>query len=179
MNKFNKKILYSLIIFAISLGALAFFVAIPSAKSIKEHKRIIGEREISLQEQESKVSSLKTLAKDTERLNVMHATTLQLIPNEKGVSMFIVALEQLANEENLQFKNVAVSEPKDSGKKEKGAVKEIHFSFDVSCAYSQLMQIIGKLEGFSRLNSLTQISLSMTDNDGLSVKIGGIIYYEN
>jgi len=180
MTKRVKKLILILILILAVESIIFSFVSMPLAGNIFEAKKTLVKKESELAGLKDKLAVLKETKANSAETDQIYRKAKDLWPDDKGVSNFIVNLEDLAKSEALTFDSIAIQEATaaKSAKAAKGKSSQaVQFNFNSSGSYEKMMNIIRKLERFDRFNRLTSLNLTTKEADNVAVKIMGEIFY--
>ncbi len=180
MNSIKTTIFYLLLICSL-VTILIVFILLPTVTNINENKKILSSKQTEFMDNEEKISILRGLQKNPSDLKIRIDKINNLWPTNSEISGFIVNLENIAVAQDINLKNISMSEPKavsDSKKDSKNKKKmSIQFSFDTQAAFNQSLTIVKDMETLSRFNSIKQINLTRGDEGLVFMKVTGNVYY--
>ena len=176
MSKFWKKIYIIIAVFVLIYIIIIALFLIPSINNLKNNKVSLSQKQNELNENYSKITSFQKIAKNPEEFNLIIQTPHNYWPDESNISDFIVQTEGLANEVELIINNFSIEDSSNSGKKPEKKNESTEFSISAKTGYSNIFNLIKNMEELARLNSISSISLSATDED-ISLKMTGQIYH--
>jgi len=180
MNSIKTSLLYLLLVCSLT-AILIIFVTLPTVTSIRENKKTLSAKQTEFVSNEEKVSILRGLQKNQDSLTARIDKINSLWPDQSEVSNFIVNLENISAFENINLKNIAMSEPKTAASNSTASKakkkKSVQFSFDTQASFAQNLAIIKNMERLSRFNSIKQLNLTRGEDDVVFMKITGNIYY--
>ncbi|MEA3464126.1 MAG: hypothetical protein U9R14_03565 [Patescibacteria group bacterium] len=100
----KKKISISLVVFILIIGCLVYFIIIPTIGSIKAIGQNIENQRIDLEKKYIKGQNLRQLTKNLKKIEPQLVVLDQIFINQDYELEFIIAMEELANQNNVSQK---------------------------------------------------------------------------
>lgn len=183
---------------------------IPKLSELTKNQDDLEKSKHELADTTDKRTTLEQLSKDQTRIDLINSVTLQYLPKDSDSSDFVVKVEALAKQLNVvvgtfSFTQVKAEAPKktdttdentaskssasntksttDSSTTTKKAAPQTssEFTMVISAEYSQILQLLEKMESFPRVNVVDTINVSgyNKEKNVMTLKIVGRIFYGN
>lgn len=207
ISPFYKKSIISISIYLLLFFALILLILLPTSKKLKQNKILIKEKNATLENNFSKISSLQKVEKNIDEFNKINETVVGYLPPLLQSSQFIVEVEGLTNSLGITIDNFsmnATSSAFDTGsktktetkssdsdlsssknnsnqketKKKNSGTQQNQFTLSVQTDYNKALEFIKQMEKLSRFNSVSSINISSKEDNLINLKIDGYIYYE-
>jgi len=176
ISGFWRRQIVVIILLAAVLTSVALFVTRPLLANINETKKVLSIKNNELVDLQDKTIKLQKIAR-TANPDETYNKISHLLPDNPEVSNFIIQLENFSSERQTLIKNLSIAETKNLKKENGKSVSNTQFSFDLDASYPTMMQLISDLEGFERFNSIETINMLSRDDQTITIKVTGRIFY--
>ena len=190
MDSFNKKSIIFSCFYLVLFGGLIYFVFMPALSRLKQNKATFDQKQQVLRNNYDKIESLQKIEKNPKEFDTLSTAVNELWPDNQDISKFIVQIESVAKDSNLVIDNFSVVESTvkkqkatdDSGNASSSNTKTktdtgTKFSLAVKSPYSNIIDLIGKMETMARLNAISSIDMNYIDESTINLKLTGGVYY--
>lgn len=189
---------------------VVIFGLIPKLSELTKNQGDLEKSKHELADTTNKRTTLEQLSKDQTRIDLINNTTLQYLPKDSDSSDFVVKVEALAKQQNIiigtfSFTQAPTTTPKTTATDENSASAKStssstsntanttsttkkaapqtssEFTMVISAEYSQILQLLEKMESFPRVNVVDTINVSgyNKEKNVMTLKIVGRIFYGN
>lgn len=193
MKQFWKKTLINLAVFALLFFGVIFFVLMPTYQRYTQDKSTDAKKKNIVEENNTKINSLQKIAKNSDEFEKIYQNVSNLWPDNLNVSEFMVQIEGLAKDTGLVIDSFSIEEQKtitptkakssdtdDNATATKSTKTTANtgtkFTMTSKSEYSNVMDLILRMETLARLNAVSSINISAA-GPSLSINIVGHIYY--
>jgi len=193
MKQFWKKTLINLAVFALLFFGVIFFVLMPTYQRYTQDKSTDAKKKNIVEENNTKINSLQKIAKNSDEFEKIYQNVSNLWPDNPNVSEFMVQIEGLAKDTGLVIDSFSIEEQKtitptkakssdtdDNATATKSTKTTANtgtkFTMTSKSEYSNVMDLILRMETLARLNAVSSINISAA-GPSLSINIVGHIYY--
>ncbi|MEI7792302.1 MAG: type 4a pilus biogenesis protein PilO [Candidatus Berkelbacteria bacterium] len=168
MKHYTKNLIMLLSIIALTYCALIFFVVSPTITGIHDSQKKLENGYSNISQLQGVKTELEKWEKNKNILDVMVANVDHLWPAESSTDIFSVKLKSAAKSNGISISSFSFSVPTE-GKAE--------YSLEGTGSYSDIFNFVESIEKIDRFNTIPLLTIANNENQKLSFKILGEIYY--
>jgi Tfp pilus assembly protein PilO len=163
---YRKKIVLSATLSILTMGAIVYFLIIPTMENIKILKGEVETKQVELEKNYLKGKSLKVIAEDLKKIEPQIAELKKIFIKKESAFEFITEMEKIAQNSKLEQKINLSSEEEKIG----GAYKKIPIQLSTKGSFSSQIKYLSAIESLDYQINVKTLEISsggtVTKEDG-------------